>query len=195
MATATGMLFSPGCARGHAANRRRTPALPLKEDCQRHEAMVCCSHCEPAESRRWRKGKGAGARPLPPAAAAATLTNRGGGGGGGGVQRRRRRFLSEPRPRAQWGRLPGRRPASGGLGQGTTCWGITRNQAVQMRAVWGCSRGEAPSGCPPSLPRSSLAPPAGLAVAGPVIWRRTTVVRRRNSEDYEEALAARLASG
>ena len=78
-------MFSPGCARGHAANRRRTPALPLKEDCQRHEAMVCCSHCEPAESRRWRKGKGAGARPLPPAAAAATLTNRGGGGGGGAV--------------------------------------------------------------------------------------------------------------
>ena len=54
---------------------------------------------------------------------------------------------------------------------------------------------EAPSGCPPGPLRGGLVPPAGLAVAGPVIWRRTTVVWRRNSEDYEEALAARLVSG
>ena len=41
----------------------------------------------------------------------------------------------------------------------------------------------------PSSPRGSLAPPAGLW------WLGTTVVWRRNPEDYDEALAARQASG
>jgi hypothetical protein len=51
-------------APGKAARKSslRAPALPLKEDCQvgfpgRRLAMVCCSHCELAGSRRWRRGK------------------------------------------------------------------------------------------------------------------------------------------
>ena len=75
--------------------------------------------------------------------------------------------------------------------------GTTRNQAVPIRANWGCplvQRGA--QRVPYQTPsRGSLAPSAGLAVAGPVIWRRATVARRRNSEDYEEALATWLASG
>ena len=75
--------------------------------------------------------------------------------------------------------------------------GTTRNQAVPIRANWGCSlvqRGA--QRVPYQTPsRSSLAPSAGLAVAGPVIRRRATVARRRNSEYFKEALAAWLATG
>jgi hypothetical protein len=57
-------IFRPGCARRGCeeawpcSRRRRTPALPLKEDCQ--VAVVCWSHLQTAGSRRWRRGKGAG---------------------------------------------------------------------------------------------------------------------------------------
>ncbi len=55
----------------------------------RHMAMVCCSYCKPAGSRRWRRGKGGRESITTPLAAAAVDTSvlvpgRGGGGGGGG---------------------------------------------------------------------------------------------------------------
>jgi hypothetical protein len=172
------MFFSPGCNRGHAAHRRRTPALLLKEDCQRHKRQWFAAVTANRRSRGGGgKGRVAGPRPLPRRSRRRHVDKSWRRRWRRRRQRRRRRFLKEPRPRAQRERLPWRRPASGGLGQGTTCWGTTRNQAVRMRSVWGCSRGEAPSGCPPSPSRSTV-PPAGLAVAGPVIWRRTTVVGR-----------------
>ncbi len=53
----------------------------------------------------------------------------------------------------------------------------------------GVSSTEAPYGCPPVHPGDAWRRQPGWRLLG------TTVVWRRNLEDYEEALAARLASG
>ena len=97
----------------------------------RHLAMVRCSHCAPAGSRRWRRGKGGRFNHPPAAAVAATsvpglvgpVPGRGGGGGGRGGRGGcgcGDAFPLGPRPRVQWGRPLGWRPALGGLGLGAT---------------------------------------------------------------------------
>ena len=157
------------------AYRRRTSAPPLKEDCQ-------------VVNRQWF------------AAVTANLRSQGGGGKGRGAgpwathppppppplgaqlwrrrrwrrrQRRRRRSLSDPDLGFNGGGCLGGDPLWGELCWGDKCLGTTRNHAVPVRADWGCSlvqRGA--QRVPARSPRGSLAPPAGLAVAGPVIRRR-----------------------
>ena len=148
-----------------------------------HVVMVCYSYCKPAGSRRWRRGKGGwGSKTNPPppppptrrcwcrvvaaaAAAAMTMTSS----------------------------LPLGSPTSSSMGEavrmadrpgGRTGVGAITRAGRSVRAAWGCPPWRHSKGTwPQSYP--------GVARLQP----GTTVVQRRISEDYEEALLLKLASG
>ena len=141
-----------------------------------------CSHCEPAESRRWRSGKGGRFFATPPR------------------QRRRHVGLIGPVPRRGGG-------GGGGVRGGCGC-GDASHSDPDLGSNGRCRLGD---GLPPEdglwLGRSPVldgpsGPSGGVLLGG---TRRVpgptpipgdslaaaghTVVQRRNSEDYEEALA------
>ena len=131
----------------------------------RHVAIVCCSHLQTGGIQEVEEREGGPVQPPPPAAAVAATSvqgligpvpGRGGGGGGGGGRcgfGGGGAFPLRPRPRIQWGRPLGRRPAPGGLGWGLqVAWATTRNRRVYTTLTWGCPVRRHPAGALPKPP-------------------------------------------
>jgi hypothetical protein len=129
-------------------------------------------------SRRWRKGKGGRSRatPLPPRRHRHKVLSCGSGGGGGAVKVN----VNDGNG------VPLRTPTSGPMGEAARVATLSGRTGTVATSAWAppatrrslsgptggvLSCREAPSGCPTRQSRGSLAPSAGLAVAGPVIWR------------------------
>jgi hypothetical protein len=171
-----GGFLAQGAPGGHTdtAYRRRTPALPLKEDCQivNRQWFAACGVKE-VEEREGGPVQGHSPPPPPPPRGAKLWRRRRWRRRQRQRQRRRRRSPSDPDLGPNGGGCSGGDPLREDWDGSYKCLGTTCNQAVPIRADWGCplvQRGA--QRVPYQTPsRSSLAPSAGLAVAGPVIWR------------------------
>ena len=141
-----------------------------------------CSHCEPAESRRWRSGKGGRFFATPPRQRRRHVgligpVPRRGGGGGGGV-----------RGGCGCGDASHSDPDLGSNGRCRLGDGLPPEDGLWLGRSPGLDGPSGPSGGvllggTRRVPGPTPIPGDSLAAAG------HTVVQRRNSEDYEEALA------